>query len=347
MGKAKKKLNLREHMILLNRLQENGENNWPHVGRNTGWPVYDDLVGSTKDRLYLFAGGAGSGKSSFVTQIFFNLLTHNEDMVGLFFSMDLSYLDLVARLYAVSSKLTLEQVRDPSSISDEDDLKCREEGLKVMESIQDRVILVDQSHGIHSFNDVIKQMENLRADNPDKPMVVAIDPINNLRTSEPGGRIEKIDYMVSELKSTARLLSTAVLLSSPLVSGSRKERPHISDLEAQPSLVYDTDLVALLYSDVLTNGETPFLEWEFGTEDLMVPIVEMNVVKNKNASFMGRLFYRFFQSGTRYKECGMDENSYYNEMIGNLDYFTDPKAKKADLKKRVYQAPKREYEGIF
>ena len=62
---------------------------------------------------------------------------------------------------------------------------------------------------------------------------------------------------------------------------------------------------------------------------------------------MGRLFYRFFQSGTRYKECGMDENSYYNEMIGNLDYFTDPKAKKADLKKRVYQAPKREYEGIF
>ena len=216
-----------------------------------------------------------------------------------------------------------------------------------MESLQDRVILVDQSHGIHSFKDVIKQMENLRDENPNKPMVVAIDPISNLRTSEPGGRIEKIDYMVSELKSKARLLSTAVLLSSPLISGTRKERPHISDLELQPSLVYDTDLVALLYSDVLTNGETPFLEWEFGTEDLMVPIVEMNVVKNKNASFMGRLFYRFFQSGTRYKECGIDENSYYNEMIGNLDYFTDPKAKKADLKKRVYQAPKREYEGIF
>ena len=146
-------------------------------------------------------------------------------MVGLFFSMDLSYLDLVARLYAVSSKLTLEQVRDPSSISDEDDLKCREEGLKVMESIQDRVILVDQSHGIHSFNDVIKQMENLRADNPDKPMVVAIDPISNLRTSEPGGRIEKIDYMVSELKSKARLLSNAVLLSSPLDFWIRKRAP--------------------------------------------------------------------------------------------------------------------------
>ena len=347
MGKTGNKINLREHMRRLNEIQENGKNEWPHVGRKTGWSVYDELVGTTKDRLYLFAGGAGSGKSSFVTQIFFNLITENEDMVGLFFSMDLSYLDLVARFYAISSKLTLEQVRDPSLITDEDDLKSREEGLKVMESIQDRVILVDQSHGIHSFHDVINQIENLRLDNPGKPMVVAIDPVSNLRTSEPGGRVEKIDYIVSELKSKARLLSTAVLLSSPLVSGTRKERPHISDLEAQPALAYDTDLVALLYSDVLTNGETPFLEWEFGTEDLMVPIVEMNVVKNKNASFMGRLFYRFFQSGTRYKECGTDENSYYNEMLGNLDYFTDPKAKKADLKKRVYQAPKREYEGIF
>ena len=347
MGKDKQKLNLREHMRRLNNLQDNGNSEWPHVGRNTGWSVYDELVGTTKDRLYLFAGGAGSGKSSFVTQIFFNLLTNNQDMVGLFFSMDLSYLDLVARLYAISSQLTLEQVRNPSSIKDEDDLRNREEGLKVMESLQDRIILVDQSHGIHSFDDVIKQMEILRTDNPNTPMVVAIDPISNLRTSEPGGRVEKIDYMVSELKSKARLLSTAILLSSPLISGTRKERPHISNLESQPSLVYDTDLVALLYSDVLTNGETPFLEWEFGTEDLMVPIIEMNVVKNKNAPFMGRLFYRFFQSGTRYKECGIDENSYYNEMIGNLDYFTDPKDKKADLKKRVYQAPKREYEGIF
>tara|TARA_Y100000589_G_scaffold326724_2_gene367064 strand:+ start:160 stop:1203 length:1044 start_codon:yes stop_codon:yes gene_type:complete len=347
MGKGKQKLNLREHMHLLNELQVDGEGEWPHVGRDTGWPVYDELVGSTKDRLYLFAGGAGCGKSSFVTQIFFNLLTNNEDMVGLFFSMDLAYLDLVARLYAISSRLTLEQVRDPSIVSDEDDLVRREEGLKVMESLQDRVVLVDQSHGIHSLDDVIEQMQNLRKDNPNSPMVVAIDPVSNLRTSEPGSRIEKVDYIVSELKSKARLLSTAILLSSPLISGTRKERPHISALEPQSSLVYDTDLVALLYSDVLTNGETPFLEWEFGTEDLMVPIVEMNVVKNKNASFMGRLFYRFFQSGTRYKECGMNENSYYNEMIGNLDYFTDPKAKKSDLKKRVYKAPKREYEGNF
>ncbi len=347
MVKGKQKLNLREHMQLLHKQHVEGGSQWPYVGRDTGWPVYDEMVGSTRDRLYLFAGGAGCGKSSFVTQIFFNLLINNEDMVGIFFSMDLAYLDLVARLYAISSGLTLEQVRDPSSVTDEDDLVRREEGLRLMESLQDRVVLVDQSHGIQSLEDVTEQMQKLRDDNPDSPMVAAIDPVSNLRTLEPGGRVEKIDYIVSDLRSKARLLSTAILLSSPLISGSRKERPQISALEPQSSLVYDTDLVALLYSDVLTNGETPFLEWEFGTEDLMVPIVEMNVVKNKNASFMGRLFYRFFQSGTRYKECGMDENSYYNEMIGNLDYFTDPKDKKSDLKKRVYKAPKREYEGIF
>ena len=117
-------------MRLLNELNENGEAEWPHIGRNTGWSVYDELVGATKDRLYLFAGGAGCGKSSFVTQIFFNLLTNNEDMVGVFFSMDLSYLDLVARLYAISSKLTIEQIRDPSRITDEDDLRSREEGFE-------------------------------------------------------------------------------------------------------------------------------------------------------------------------------------------------------------------------
>ena len=93
-----KKIEFREHMILLTDYRK--------MVRITGlmlgviWlAYYDDLVGSTKDR-YISCGRCGSGKSSFVTQIFFNLLTHNQDMVGLF-SMDLSYLDLVARLYAV------------------------------------------------------------------------------------------------------------------------------------------------------------------------------------------------------------------------------------------------------
>lgn len=347
MSPKKKRLSLREHMRLMSDLQNNGGGKWPDLARATAWPIYDDVTGGTKDRLYLFAGGAGSGKTSFVTQLFYNLIMKNQDMVGLFLSLDLAYLDLVARLYAVSSKLTVEQVRNPELITDEDELLQREEGLRIMESIQDRVTLMDQSHGVQSLEELTTQMRTLRNENPDIPMVVAIDPVNNLRTSEPGGRIDKLDYIISELKSAARQLGSAILMTSPLISGSRKDRPAINDLELQPGLVYDTDLVGLLYNDVLTNGETPFLEWEFGTEDLMVPIVEMNIVKNKNAQFMGRIFYRYFQSGTFYRECGSDENSYYNEMIGNLDYFTDPKAKKADMKKRVYKARKREYEGIF
>lgn len=347
MSDTKKRLSLREHMRLMSQIHSESESGWPHLARTTGWPIYDDLTGGTKDRLYLFAGGAGSGKTSFITQIFYNLMKSNEDMVGLFLSLDLAYLDLVARIYAISSKLTVEQVRNPSMITDQDDLNLREQGLKEMESLQDRMMLMDQSHGIQSIKDLLEEMQNLRALHPEAPMVVAIDPVNNLRTSELGSKVDKLDFIVSELKSAARQLQSAILMTSPLISGSRKDRPQIDDLELQPGLVYDTDLVGLLYNDVLSNGETPFLEWEFGTEDLMVPIVEMNVVKNKNAQFMGRVFYRFFQSGSYYRECGTDENSYYNEMIGNLDYFTDPKAKKADLKKRVYKARKREYEGIF
>lgn len=350
MAAKKKKITsqlLRDHMFEMTELVE-GEKGWPFHSVSCGWTVFDDVSGGIRDRIYTIGGGAGTGKTSFLSNIVYHLLKTNEEMVGLFVSLDQSYLDLVARFFALSSGLSVEQIRDPSLIEDEEDHQRREIGLKSMEDLQNRLVIVDQSHGMESIDDLEKAVKELRADFPDVPLVVGIDPVMSLRAKIPKeAPEERSEHVMNRLRALARLTKSAVFLSTHIEGAAREKRPSLKDLENSPGIIYGSDMIALLYNDSLNEFDTPFIEWEWGSEDTMIPIVECNVLKNKNSNFLGRIYYRFQNSATRFLECSFSDNEHFNEMLGNLDYFDDPKAKNNDLKRKVYKAPERKYEPIF
>jgi len=343
---AKLKGSLDSHLATLETLQEKGLK-WPFMGVSSGLPVLDKIVGNFRDGVYLFAGGAGTGKTSFASQVLYQLLDTNEEALGVMFTFDLSYLDLVARFCALCSGLSVDMVRDPSKIKDEEDQEKRHAGLEALGRIRERLLILDQSHMDPTLESIEEEISSLRKSFPDQPMFLCFDPFLAISCKEESGE-DRSQAIMRNLKRLTRQYAVGILGTADLQRGAREQRPALRDLEAEGGLLFGADLIGLLYNDSLNDFSTPFLEWEWGTEDLMVPVIEMNVVKNNQSAFLGRIYYHFYNSITRYKECLESENEYYNEMLGNLDYYEPgqgPK-KKSIMKKRVYEAKPRKNEGI-
>jgi len=322
-------------------LKSSSMNSWPFHGVGSGMPILDKIQGPFRDGVYLFAGGAGSGKTSFVSQILYNLLQENESLIALYFSMDCSCLDLVARYLAVASDLSVDQVRNSSELKHPDLIEQREKGLSSLAKIRERLIILDQSHDCMELKQVEEEIRKLREANPKAPMMVCLDPILSVSCSQDS-QGDHSESLMRQIKRLARQYQTGVLATAHLAQGAHANRPAFKELEGDPGLIYGADLIGLLYNDSLNDLTTPYLEWEWGSEDLMVPLVEVNFVKNKNGTFLGRIFYRFYNSVTRYQECSESENEYYNEMLGNLDHFDpDTRKTKSDLEKRVYATRKK------
>lgn len=321
---------------------------WPIAGIRSGYTVIDEAVDTFKPGLYIFAGGTGTGKSSFLNNLMFGFLSNNKETCGLHFSYDVNYLEQVGKYLALSSNLPLDLIKNPSKIS-EDDLEKRFEGLEKLEEIQSRLIILDQNHDVQKIDQIENEIISLKEEYPDLPIVIAIDPISQLIDTTHAYGEERDSYFVVELKRMARVYGVVVLMGVDLDIGAREYRPKLSQLEKKVALMYGAEFIGLLYNDTLNNFDTPLLEWEWATKDTMIPIIELNIVKNKSSSYLGRLFYRFYGSQCRYKECVKAENEYYNEMIENMDHFEeDPKNRKSiSTGNKVYVTPKRTFEKKF
>jgi replicative DNA helicase len=327
----------------LQKLQDvwSSEGEWPFHGVSSGYPLLDQRVNRFKDGLYMFAGGAGVGKTTFLVQLMFQLLYKNPTAYGMFLSLDMPYLDVVAKLMSLASGLTVDAVRAPENLSEEE-LEQRENGLRILQDMQHRLEVLDQSHECYDLDSLEKHMAEIREEEPDAPMFVAIDPVLSIKVREVIGLRDKSEVIVEKLKIMARQYKCGIIMSAHLDNAARKERPTLRDIENYTGLIYGADMIGLLYNDSLNEFDTPFLEWEWGTENLMVPVIEINVVKNKHHQKLGRLFYKFYNTKVRYRECVDSEVDHYNDMLGNLSHYETPakeRGKKNFIQKKVYVAP--------
>ncbi|PCJ19292.1 MAG: hypothetical protein COB02_07850 [Candidatus Cloacimonadota bacterium] len=336
-----------DHLDLFNS-QIGDELKWPLKGIASGFDVIDECVDNFKPGLYIFAGGTGTGKSSFLSNLMFGILSQDKNTCGIHFSYDVNYLEQVGKYLSLASNLPLDLIKNPKKI-EEDDLEKRFEGLDKLREIQTRLIILDQNHDVQEVSQIEQEIIELKNEYPNSPIVITIDPVSQLVDDKHSFGNERDHHLIVELKRISRIYEVVILMGVDLDVGAREKRPKLSQLEKKVSLMYGAEFIALLYNDTLNNFDTPLLEWEWASKDTMVPIIELNIVKNKSASFLGRLFYRFYGSQCRYKECVKHENEYYNEMIENMDHFDeDPKKRKSiSTGNKVYVTPKRKFEKKF
>lgn len=293
---------------------------WPNRGVYTTFPLLSQGLDGFRNYLYVFAGASRMGKSTLLLQIAYDLLRLEETSRVLFLSLDQPVRDMQLRLVALAGQCHLDFLAHPTLDGEAKYLKKKRRGLKAVSRLRDRLFLVDESHGAIDLEELRLMVSELR-EGWDGPLFVFVDPIFKLRThlsTVQSTLDERTGYLAGELKTLAMKERAGILVSTRLDRGAGAGRPELRDLEEQTSLLYEAAAVGLLYCEASNDGNTPFMEWEWGTDDMMVPIFELDLAKNKMGEATGRLFYRFYQSYSRFKECSELEVDNFRRMLENL-----------------------------
>jgi len=291
---------------------------WPYKPIPTGYTMLDDKIGGITNRFYTLASGARVGKSTFALQLAYNILLFEEDAHCLFISLDQPSRDVNIRLVAMAGECHTDYVQFPTAKEADKYDDKRQRGLMKVRGMRDRLTIVDESLGSIYLDDVISFIGQSRR-RGDHPLIVVIDPLYKIRGNpEDGTPEEQLERLCQDVKMLCASQAVAVIGTTRLKKGAASRRPELDDLDDQPGVLYESDVIGLLYNDSLNDGETPFLEWDWGTDDVMVPIFELNLVKNKMAGFAGRIYYRFKNSYSKFKECTAAEIDNYNKMLLNL-----------------------------
>lgn len=292
---------------------------WPWRGLGTAFPLMTSALDGFRNYLYVFAGGSRMGKSTLLLQLAYDMLRLDETARALFVSLDQPVRDMQLRLVGMAGQCHLDYLLDPDPSREERYEKKKTAGLERVRALGGRLHLVDESQGAVSIDELEEMVAELRQGD-DGPLMVFVDPVFKLRTQLPPAADldERTGHLAARLKTLCMKERVGVLVSTRLQSGAGSRRPELQDLEEQASLMYEAAGIMLLYADAVNDGDTPFLEWEWGTDDLMVPIFELDLVKNKMGAATGRLFYRFYQSFSKFKECSELEVDNFRRMLENL-----------------------------
>lgn len=291
---------------------------WPYQGLKSTFPLLDERIDGVRNSIYVLASAARMGKSTFALQWAHDLLVKNPEALVLFVSLDQPARELNIRQVAMAGECRTDYVQHPTGAGVEKYDAKRQRGLSTVLKLKDRLTIVDESLGSLKVSDVSSFVKQHRGRSK-KPLVLVVDPYYKLRPDNvEDSSLSPQEAVMAELRTLASTEEIAIIATTRLAKGAGMERPTLADLEDQPGVLYDSHVLMLLYCDYVNNGNTPFLEWEWGTDDVMVPIFELNVTKNRMGAYSGRMWYRFYNSFSKFKECGDLENDNYNRMLENL-----------------------------
>lgn len=314
-------------------------NQWPHRGLTTGFPLLTQALDGYRNHLYVAAGGSRMGKTTLLLQHAYDFLRFSPEARVVFVGLDQPRRDMFVKLVAMAGQCSADYLVNPTPDREEKYEKKKQRGLARIQEIKDRLWLVDEGDGAIRLEDLAELTSELRA-GAEGPLFLVIDPLFKLRCREvpfsaPLG--ERVAYLAGELKTLCLQQRVGVLLSTRLDTGSGRSRPVLADLEGQSALLYEAAAVLLLYNDAANDAQSPFLEWEWGSDDTMVPVIEMLVAKNKMGAFSGRLFYRFYQSLSMFRECSRLETENFNRMLENLERHSEDGPDKKDVPMQVVE----------
>ncbi|MFW5781874.1 MAG: DnaB-like helicase C-terminal domain-containing protein [Candidatus Muiribacteriaceae bacterium] len=270
------------------------------------------------NEVYIFGSASGMGKTSFVTNLAWNIVSSEENTEALFFSFDHPSSDISIKLASGSMDIPFSYLKDIKNDNRIYDRRFSQK-LKKLKSILRKITIIDNSHRKHFTSDhIIDLIEKKRKNNPHSRFITVIDQLYNMYEDDALS-------LLYRLKKAAQYYRTPLLITMSLPRNAENTRPlrkHMKTLSHIMSLSY---VFFTLYTDFVINYESPFVEWDWQKKDTMVPITELTIHKNKIEDFTGSLFYRFYNSTSSFTECIPAENDNYRNMTENLDEYSRKK----------------------
>lgn len=275
------------------------------------------LDGDLSQKVIFVPSPANVGKTALFINLIHSIVKNNPNIIVGFLSIDDSLKEIIPRLICydtinrngidsfIGNTFTINHFSTPMLYKNspyfnqlvlERNLSFKEVGGWINEG---RLLILDSEDG-RSFDFFASSLRNIREKHPGKKIIFFLDNLHLLTSeswSESG--FERIKKLSHEVKALAVSSNSTIISTVELRKTQKGQRADNNDLSGSNSLSYDSNAIAMLYSEIDAD---PFSNkfFKHGSNTRKYPIIECNITKNKIGSFKGILYGKLYASQAYY-----------------------------------------------
>ena len=278
----------------IDRIQELHEQEGEITGVATGYKDFDQMTaGLHGSDLVIVAGRPAMGKTSFAMNIAEHAAIKHKVPVAIF-SMEMSSLQLVMRLFASLGQIDMKSLRT-GQLRENDWPKLT----SAMNLLQKSHIFIDETPAL-SPSELRARARRLKREHD--VGVIVVDYLQLMAV--PGtreNRATEIAEISRSLKALAKELNVPVIALSQLnrsLEQRPNKRPVMADLRESGSIEQDADLIVFIYRDEVYNPDTP----EKGKAEIIIGKHRNGATGTVNLAFQGQ-WVRFVNYAPEYYQA--------------------------------------------
>lgn len=308
-----------------NTINEFEEKAWSDSNRGltTGFKGIDEALEGLQTGFHIVAGDSNIGKTSFMSQMAWNVATGNKDEAYVIdFSLDDPMLDKISRIIAGGKKVLINAVKTPKVYKQYPNmLKRRSEGLKELRQMVNCYKAYDQNHGtdVEEIKEtVLRHIVELKEAGEKRKVVVFIDNFHDLTTQSSeakGSDKQKYDYLASYVADMATALDVPIVCSAEFKKLNGFRRPSIDDIRESVKIKYEAKSVMLCYNEVSLKGEGASVYFDKAGDPGKQPVYEVKFAKNKFSKFKGRVYFEGYPEMAFFIEADEESTKRYNNVV--------------------------------
>ena len=219
----------------------------------------------------------------------------------------------IHKLYRCGFKVVILEIENPSSIRR---AVCFSEAIYDEKSIVEGVVC-EKANNIDEIYNYIKQiLVYLKAKDPNKKLIIAIDSINDIVYNHRLKEGESVSSAIAKtVKSWTVEFDCPIFASTHMRKINANRRPVLDDLKDSTVLVYEASVTFIVYNDVSANKNNAKIFQQKLDSDEKEPILEIDWAKNKKSSYKGRTFCYFKPDYSKTLECNAEDMKRYSALI--------------------------------
>lgn len=311
----------REQWDTLNEFEEKA---WSDANRGftTGFDGIDAALEGLQTGFHIVAGDSNIGKTSFMSQMAWNVATLNQNAYVIDFSLDDPMLDKISRVIAAGSKVLINAVKTPKNYEQYPKmLERRANGLSALRTMVDSYKAYDQNHGtdVELIKETVKRhIVEIKQAGEDRQVVVFIDNFHDLTSTAreaSGGDKNKYDYLAQFVSDMATELDVPIVASAEFKKLNGFRRPSVDDIRESVKIKYEAKSIMLCYNEVSLKGEGASVYFDKGNDPEKQPVFEIKFGKNKYSKFKGRVYLEGYPEMAYFVEADDEATKRYNNVI--------------------------------
>lgn len=279
-----------------------------YPGWTTGFRKLDEAFdGIPKTDGFLgLAALPNIGKSALVMNIIIRLLQmidegYNEDLMIYFMSIDDAFAQIVSRMLSIISNIPTKDVKKNSILDEGQRRRLREAQERLAGWMRSGRLTIADASFTTELRPGIYNMLKLRRRYGDRGCLFVLDNFHKLTDPGKDLRIKNIDLSAAldNLSTQKRFFSITTLELTKM--SHNRERPVLGDISETGQIEYDARAILLAHNDLHVKPNSEY-HWHADDYEDNLPILEINIGKNKVTETKGHLYYTFDPRNSRMTE---------------------------------------------